>query len=1150
MPDSQDPASADDSEQSSQPPPGPPSGGATQEFSLNRRQDAVASELDRLDPQLGGLFRLGLELAARGDTPGLSYLIAEAGRELNVGVIKALAADAPALSAEALATIAENDDYRGPIARAIRLDPQHPLVSAWAEMHRRFNSEVHLVPLRSTPSSAASDFAALAELLLGRLAPYFNAQDEADALLAIDAPGREHISALRGVLVRPALRTYFLRSLHNPRWLTVLQEIDAFNSPPSRAVHPDGSWSMVTWLEGEYLVKIAGSEPDRVSDILLTVPRTNDNPAVWDALARAAVALPPDQAAKILSHIMVGVRSLPWIALPTALLRLGVHVAPVDAKVAIELLNTFFWLRRAPPSGEKDDGASGRMTSGRYALSTAWLLERVDPHDAQDILDELVPAIPPDAKRSLAEMLGRKVISAIKSVDPEFDKDAPRMSSLWCRELDGSDDRSDVRCMLLRAFAKTLVDLAARNEPDAAWVVAHLDKLPAGLKTRLRYYVASRSAPHLRDEVNALLTDPNLLEWALPGREVGELLRNRFEDADMQSQAAFAELLSRGPSEEGIAHYAEWASNVGRDAGRPAAIAYWQAKHLRRFGAKLPTSLQPLAERIGFIPVPLNPEDIGLTEDGWYSGGASWVGEVSPITTEELRDLTPEKLAEKIANWVPTSGMDAPTLRGLDDALESATFDNPEHGVSVADAILAGTESPRGLAGVLRGLRRAAREDKSLPWGSMAAFMSKVLRLFPDAAASEWAQVRTSAIDLIDDSVAKMPAEFLEEITTAVEELIRHPTTWEDASEIETTSMDGVLNAALNTTGGRATEALIRISLRAYNAPTSPGESAEAADKRRQAVGDRLHELVALVLDKAGRSALGARATLGTFLPQLVWFAPAWWSSRASELVGDGVLDPTGNPIWSAYLARGQYFDQTFLALRPWYASAAKGAAGRETTARDRTWEPERHLVEHALIAIVRGRAVLGEADAFVENAVNNVPVDDRAHAYWSIFRGWSDAKEKGQTVTSDFSTRLIQFWDWRIGQLERHEEWADRNEEADGLLWFCLTPFLPAPEVIRLGTRTLAIAKGERGTLHSLWKRIAELSVADPDGAFRMLEQAVELELNSPWPMFQVTELEPIFTNALSHGSADTRAAAIALLNRLGDAGFSEFGRLRPPAP
>ena len=130
------------------------------------------------------------------------------------------------------------------------------------------------------------------------------------------------MSALRGVLVRPALRTYFLRSSTTPRWLGILSEVKAFNNPPSRTVHPDGSWSMVTWLEGEYLVRIAASEPERVRDVLLTVPLSNDNPAVWDVVARAAASLPPLSASKILPHILLGIRSVPRIVLPTHLIEL------------------------------------------------------------------------------------------------------------------------------------------------------------------------------------------------------------------------------------------------------------------------------------------------------------------------------------------------------------------------------------------------------------------------------------------------------------------------------------------------------------------------------------------------------------------------------------------------------------------------------------------------------------------------------------------------------------------------------------------------------------------------------------------------------------------------------------------------------------
>jgi hypothetical protein len=126
---------------------------AARQPALSRRQQSVLAALNRIDEQLGDLFLLGLELSAR-ESQGVSYLIAEAGRELNLGVIRALSASLPELPIEQLRLVPADDKYRGVIARALQLHPNSPVVSAWAEMHRRFNDEAHYAAQRTTPSTA------------------------------------------------------------------------------------------------------------------------------------------------------------------------------------------------------------------------------------------------------------------------------------------------------------------------------------------------------------------------------------------------------------------------------------------------------------------------------------------------------------------------------------------------------------------------------------------------------------------------------------------------------------------------------------------------------------------------------------------------------------------------------------------------------------------------------------------------------------------------------------------------------------------------------------------------------------------------------------------------------------------------------------
>lgn len=1115
-------------------------------FALSDREESVASELGRIDPQLAGLFRLGLELSARTQSPGTSYLIAEAGRELNIGVVNALAESAPELSAADLAAIPEDDRYRGTIAMALRLSPRHPLVDAWAEMNRRFNGEAHLVPKRTAPSPAASDFQTLAALLIGRLAPYFEAQDEADALLALPAPGPEHLEPLRGVLVRPALRTYFLRSLSNPRWLSVLRELRAFESPPRRLVHPDQSWSMVAWLEGEYLTRVASDEPDAVARILTSVPTDNDNPAVWDVVARAAAKLPPELAAPILSRIRHGLQEVPHVVLPEALVALAKHVAPIDPQAVIALLDVLLWFRRRLAEAGRDDAE----TVARYRFSTVWLLQRIDLHDLQEIASEVVPAVAATDARAILAFLVSKLASAIRRVNPEWRTETARSTTHWCRDLAGSDDRDDVRALLAIALAEVAIGLATRGQNDAQDAQDVLDAhvgLPGGIRQRVTLHIVANVAPNLQKYVDELLSRPDLFEWELPGREVGEVLRRRFADGSDGARQALVRLLEQGPKATELERLMEWGRETGGDATSEAARAHWQRRHLRRFGEHLPEELAQLATSIGYRPAPLEFDELALIEDGWSAGRASWVSERSPIDSEQMATASVEELATEIRAWAPKRSVDAPTLRGLNTAVLEMAAADPERATVVGRALLSGPRTPRGLSGILAGLGKAHQKGRPLPWEPLADVVHEVLTEFPDAESDEWRDIRRAAVDLIDVVVDEIPEAVIGTIMAAAIECLQNPDTWVDDWQNDIRSMDGVLTASLNMMSGRTTRAVIRLALREFRLRTAGlPEDHPGADMVRREIGLRLHALVEVVASQRGSSAVAAQGALGAFLPQLVWLAPEWWETRAEELVRGGITDPVHHPIWPSYLARAHLFNQTFKRLRTYYAAAARKASPVVAEGDSRTWEPERHLAEHVFHAFLRGLVDIGNDDALMETTFANVSQVDRGHAYWTVFRSWNDAEKKGEIAPTEVVDRLVEFWEWRLRELEQRADDAARADEADSLLWFCRTPFVPPLEAIRLGIRTLAFVRKGSGNLHALWEAFAPLASIDVDGTFAMLERAVDVELRSEYRYIPADDAGPPLREALVRGTAGTKARAVRLLNRLGDAGFAEFGRFR----
>lgn len=1123
-------------EQSASLPPVGPRG--ARRYQLGPHEELVAEELRKLDPALEGLFRGGHEFCdsdQRGDT----YFVAIAGRELSRGIVNALALRAPELTSTESGSIGANEKHRGPIARALQLHPRHPIVDLWHELHGRFSSEGKYVPNRETPSTAVSDFRTLSSLLVGRLTPYFREQDEADSLLAVANPGPEHVEAIRRMLVRPSLRRYFFKSVTHAAWLPVLSSLKVFSSLPRRRVHANQSWSVVPWVEGEFLARIAADEPEKVAAILLATPVENDNPAVWDIAARAALQMPPATAVRILNHVVKGVSSQPHVVFAGSLIALGKHTVEADPRAALGLIDALLAIRRRDEllrPGENDEELSNRLR-----FSTRWLLARIDQYEAQELFNELAPALAERNAKALLGLLKDKLRAVMQAMDPDYESESPRRS-LWLHDFDedDSDNDHDFRAVLARFLARVAITVAKADSANEAWLDKYFASLPAGIGERISLHVTAHAQPNMVKHVNEVLQRPEILKWDTPGREVGEILRSRFKDADPKAQATFLQTLERGPDEEELSSQVEHAKEWEMDSSVATVTEAWQRRHLSRFGSNLPSILQELADRIGYKPDDIDLEQLDLIEVGWSSRGeASWVQERSPLGPERLATAAVEDIAREIATWDGKNADHLVSLRGLDQALQQLAKDTPARGVDLAIG-LRDAKTVRGLPGILRGLRESPTAAELQP-DRLIELLTTGFSTDTGLDSVERRNVHSAAIDFVEHVVTpKAPLEVVDRSFELAAHLLVDPTAWAETGEQDDSyeSLNAIITASINVTPGQLVHMLVRAALR---------QARERGDAARTPTGTKLVETLAPVLEKRGRLAIAARAAIGDCLPQLLWLSPDWWEPRLDDLLRSGLNEPLANPIWPAYLVRGGYYDNSFAALRRFYAAAASAGPRLSLADKSRTWEPEPHLVSHVLVAVVRNKARLGEADALVENTFSKTLAEDASHTYWEIFRGWSNAKEEGKSVPPDFVRRLIAFWEWRLDQLESAPASKRTSDEAGGLLWFCRTPFLAIEDIIRLGRRTLALLREAGPTLHSLWERLAELALVDPDGTFAMLDRAIVLELTAQWAHFPMKELEAVFRALFDSGSQSTREGALALLDRLGDAGYHEFGKLRP---
>jgi hypothetical protein len=334
-------------------PDGDPDAGKGRRLSAN--EQATISELRRLDPELAGLFERGLSLADEIEQPGVRYLVAHIGREVSRATISSLTGETT-VEPMPVADDAERDSrFRKKIAAVLDLPEAHPNVAAWFRSHQVLVGGVHWRHPTPSASVVRESFLTLGGLLFGRIAPYFDTQAELDQLLQIQAPTIEEAERLQRCTVRYTQRRYFFTRLSEAGWLPQLAAAGFFRNPPDRLMHADGSWSIQQWPEGDALARLAGSAPEVAISEFATVPRVNQNPAVWKAIVVAALAMTPADALRQIPLMVHGLKSAPPVLFQRSVIEVIERLAEAGHRdAAFGLTDALLFVRGASARKAKE----------------------------------------------------------------------------------------------------------------------------------------------------------------------------------------------------------------------------------------------------------------------------------------------------------------------------------------------------------------------------------------------------------------------------------------------------------------------------------------------------------------------------------------------------------------------------------------------------------------------------------------------------------------------------------------------------------------------------------------------------------------------------------------------------------------------------
>lgn len=567
----------------------------------------------------------------------------------------------------------------------VRFDPAHarsvPETAGryWGRLRNRAVDLAHaLVRDPSVPPPDPADARDVLEAFTATLhaifAPFYEAMDDVDALLARRVVGRVEVDLAGAILKTPAQFAHFFEHA-DARWLEPLERAHFFDKPPGLEDAGEGYVRMPRWPEGEYLARIALDAPSVVARVAMAVP-LGDNPRVGDGLIAVARALPVELGVLLVPQIAA------WLRVPLALRLLSRDGVALDRRLLesghIEPALTLFsaLLEAATRTGEQD-----------------WELEQVL---------ELPDAFPETALPRLTGPLQR---SLMQQLDPVSATD--QYSSIWLPRVDRVPRLGrDRPGRLVHALYRALLRIPARNADGA---VRGLLRDERRVLHRIALAVAA-DHPARVGPLDDLINAPERWDRADTRYEFRRLVRNRFADV---SEAGREPLLAYAERAEEVREILERWPDADDRPDVALLTRRWRTRILSAVWADVPTRWQA---RLG-PPVAGEP----LVEER-AEPEAHFISE-SPYTLEDLAGKSAQELVDLVRDWEPDSSNPWHSRHGVAASVVSAVMaDLPRFANDLPAFVEAGSEVAVVLA---RQLGQRVPDHASLTCKSLLPFLER-----------------------------------------------------------------------------------------------------------------------------------------------------------------------------------------------------------------------------------------------------------------------------------------------------------------------------------------------------------------------------------------------------------------------------------------
>jgi hypothetical protein len=841
---------------------------------------------------------------------------------------------------------------------------------------------------------------------------------------------------------KPELRDYFFRSRPNAAWAPILWRRDFFETPP----HPQETeigYILPSWDVQGYLISVA----DQAPEIVVKHVETIQGHAWYKGQAiRALCYIPAQEAASVVPTV------IEWLKDP--------QIADIVVQQAYDFILEFakrqysaaFDLFQAltvpiPFSDVKDLGGFLPRGGAISKFRRDW--------DEKKIFSEGLDLLRKLSLQQVVIILEDHLCTAMRIEAQVLNTPDFEFSSGWRTAIadTGQDLETAYRDRLLRGLRDTLEIWVQQDSEEVESLIERYLTEKHEIIRRLGLHLLYRFPKQYQIFVVQELRNTANLDNVSIHHEFFMLLQEGYPYLEVQDQEKLAAKICKGPNPEDAQRLAAWAQQqYGADPDE--YVERYSKKWIRDRLWMIRDQLigqpkQVLNESIDELGEPEHP---AFTR---WSTGVFSVQEVSPITDQEMFQMTPDELVDFLKQWQPDPnrifGPEQVSYSGMANAVARLVAAQPQ---KYANHIVPIAMQRPEYAYALLSQSTEREQTNFLPWELNIELCEQLLanEIVRDSINRDsdysWVNVRQSIVHLLklglNNPDRAIPAEHLSRIRDILFILVddADPIPEHDRPGEGWTRHNDPGAVAINHVRPGALSALIEYARTKAEIEQASRQDTNLEESSPKRLETNVSETLTRKLDRRQDPSWAVHSVYGYHLALLHWLDEDWVEQHIDQILPEEIDEENiwyYVSAWDSFVAYNKFYVRILELLRRKYQQAIDNLNRGYITKTH--FRPEQglaiHLVWEYLLADYDLRSSIGQ-QSLIATFFKQVPPEARDSAAWILWRICEVSSQRDV-----YWSRIRILWEWRANEASAANHSTDFDAE---MRWFAKLP-LEAPE-------------------------------------------------------------------------------------------------------